>query len=514
MRRKHLEKKMAEEQFLTRVTTYPVVNSALGQLTNAYEATKNSNSLVKSTLEMAETGVKGVAQHTLPIVNKFEPQVSKLNSLGMTSLNKLEESFPVVKSPTEEVINNTKELYETRVKPTVDYVATPVTYSVEKVQNLTSYSTEKINDVKEYSAQKVKEIKDFTNNKVQDSKQLGTDTLNGVKTYTTEKVTNALKTPYGQTVLTGVDTLLGTAEGYVEKYLPDDEPKNEGDETSRMEVVPGKEDVNQLTRAASLTGKVRRRLYNKAMSDLANIQKRSKDTLNRLNFTVDLIQYAQSNLDSAKDKASYYWNEISKVEEEAKVLEAKDKSVEAAEGEDVEIYEVEPKMTMERRGILLARSLAMQLRRGLNMTKDSYKMLPGSVQERLSNAQGFSKAVYSTLTDTKRMREIPTQAMDQVRVELEYIQETVSYLAEVALTSKAAEMVGLKKKARMTENVEEAEDGEGDENDYNSEEDEGHDPEMDDIIEHVPMETTKSAYGKTVEFSGNEEEAVGQESTN
>ncbi|CAH1796889.1 unnamed protein product, partial [Owenia fusiformis] len=102
MRGKQLEDKMAEEQFLTRVTTYPFVNSALGQLTNAYEATKNINSLVKSTLEMAETGVKGVAQHTLPIVSKFEPQVSKLNSLGMTSLNKLEESFPVVKSPTEE----------------------------------------------------------------------------------------------------------------------------------------------------------------------------------------------------------------------------------------------------------------------------------------------------------------------------------------------------------------------------------------------------------------------------
>ncbi|CAH1796888.1 unnamed protein product, partial [Owenia fusiformis] len=220
-------------------------------------------------------------------------------------------------------------------------------------------------------------------------------------------------------------------------------------------------------------------------------------------FTVDLIQYAQSNLDSAKNKASYYWNEISKVEEEVKVAEAKDMSVEAAEGGgDVKIYEAEPKMTMERRGILLARCLAMQLRRGLNMTKDPYNMLPGSVQERLSNAHGLSKAVYSTLTDTQRMREIPTQAIDQVKVELDYIQETVSHLGE-ALNSKAAEMVGLKMNARMVENGE-AEDEEGDENDYNSEKDGDHGPKKDDITEHVSLETVNSADWKGEDGEGDE----------
>ena len=59
-------------QFVTRVSTMPIVTSAMDQLTTIYKQTKDKNKLFKATLETAESGVK-VAVHTAkPIVNKLE----------------------------------------------------------------------------------------------------------------------------------------------------------------------------------------------------------------------------------------------------------------------------------------------------------------------------------------------------------------------------------------------------------------------------------------------------------
>merc|ERR1711860_476447 len=62
-------------QFINRCTGYPVVASALQQVTGLYEKTKESNSLVKYTLETAESGVKVVTNTAMPVVNKFEKPI-------------------------------------------------------------------------------------------------------------------------------------------------------------------------------------------------------------------------------------------------------------------------------------------------------------------------------------------------------------------------------------------------------------------------------------------------------
>ena len=43
------------------------------------------------------------------------------------------------------------------------------------------------------------------------------------------------------------------------------------------------------SRVVSVSEKVRRRMYAKSMRELQHIQRRSKETLDRLNFTVDLV---------------------------------------------------------------------------------------------------------------------------------------------------------------------------------------------------------------------------------
>ena len=48
----------SQEQFLTRVSSLPVVTAALGQLCSFYSRTKESNSLLRYTFETAESGAK------------------------------------------------------------------------------------------------------------------------------------------------------------------------------------------------------------------------------------------------------------------------------------------------------------------------------------------------------------------------------------------------------------------------------------------------------------------------
>ena len=47
--------------------------------------------------------------------------------------------------------------------------------------------------------------------------------------------------------------------------------------------------ASTMTKAANLTSKVRRRMYSRAVKDLQHVKKRSLETVDKLNFTVDLV---------------------------------------------------------------------------------------------------------------------------------------------------------------------------------------------------------------------------------
>jgi len=51
----------------------------------------------------------------------------------------------------------------------------------------------------------------------------------------------------------------------------------------------GKEDTAMMVKAAKLGNKVRRRMYSRFMSQMHNAKLRTQETVERLNFTVDLV---------------------------------------------------------------------------------------------------------------------------------------------------------------------------------------------------------------------------------
>lgn len=60
-----------EVNVINRVAALPMVSSTLTQMTNAYNWSKDKNSLVKYTLEMAESGVSMAASTAQPVVNRL-----------------------------------------------------------------------------------------------------------------------------------------------------------------------------------------------------------------------------------------------------------------------------------------------------------------------------------------------------------------------------------------------------------------------------------------------------------
>ncbi len=55
------------------------------------------------------------------------------------------------------------------------------------------------------------------------------------------------------------------------------------------EKVIEKEETNVVRKTLNLSSKVRRRMFTKAMRDFHNLQRRSKETVDHMTFTVDLV---------------------------------------------------------------------------------------------------------------------------------------------------------------------------------------------------------------------------------
>ena len=110
-------------------------------------------------------------------------------------------------------------------------------------------------------------------------------------------VNKSLETPMGKFAIDKINEALTVSEVYVEKYLPPGEDEQDDDEKP-VEV----DEASTMTRVSSLSNKLRQRMYKRAMRDLKGMQVRSKEKLEGLTFTIDLIQYAKMGAQEARDQ--------------------------------------------------------------------------------------------------------------------------------------------------------------------------------------------------------------------
>ncbi|XP_030322520.1 perilipin-4 [Calypte anna] len=223
----------AEEQHqanaVDRVTSLPLLSSAVNLVSSAYNHTKETHPCLRSVCSVAETvaaaaggSVAGGAQ---PILNQLEPQLALVNEYACKGLNQLEEKLPFLQQPADKVLSDTKQLVSTKVMSAVDAacqakgaVAEKVTEAVDLTKNVAGDSvkltksvvTSTVNSAvgaaqgaKDLVATKVTEAVDVTKHMVEDSVEQTKATVastfvnaveaaQGAKDLVTTKVTDAV----------------------------------------------------------------------------------------------------------------------------------------------------------------------------------------------------------------------------------------------------------------------------------------------------------------------------------
>ncbi|XP_054721137.1 perilipin-3-like [Uloborus diversus] len=241
-----------KSHFVERVVKLPVVHVAWGYATNTYSHLKESNKLVNFTLTNAEKSVTFVAEQAKPVVLKFEKQIQVVDDLACKGLGTLEEKVPFITKPAEEILGDTRKLYNSTVHSSVESIRK---YGTDRVKSVTDYGLDKANAI-------------FGNRLV-------------------------------QSMLTTVDGALVVTDRFIDHLLPpsDDEKKKDGQENSK-EVTP-------LVRLLHISNKLRLRAYNTLSVKLESAQERSIEIL--LVYPLQLIEFSKEHGERVVQYLSQIW---------------------------------------------------------------------------------------------------------------------------------------------------------------------------------------------------------------
>lgn len=379
----------SEESAITRITNLPIVTDALTSVSNAYQWTKDSNALIGYSLDVAEKSVAMAAYTAQPVVNCLERPISAVNSMANQSLDKLEEKVPLITEPSDQV---------------------------------------------------VKSLKESAWMAVEQSKATGT-----------QKMNDLMNTRVGQVVTSTVDAALSLSERAVDYYLPEEQveeakERDEGveddisDEESNAISEEGagtrsKEPFsNSVNKASKVSNKVRRRLYYKALVNIQYAQKRSQETLQKLHFTVDLIQYAKENIDSANsgirskvDSTQHTlwntWNDWT--------VDPKEEGQSNNEDEDVEAK------TGEQKTLAIARNLTRRLRVLTNNLSTSIRVLPENLRKSVEETRGTVEMLFNTFEEAQYFKDLPSSILNTAKERLVQLSEGSVALADYLVNSPA-----------------------------------------------------------------------------
>ncbi|XP_053182276.1 perilipin-2-like [Scomber japonicus] len=128
-----------------RLAMLPMVSSACAQLSVLYTDTKSSHPSLRSVCEVLENSVTALgsvaSDNFSPVMVKLEPQISIANNVACKSLDWLVTTFPVLHTPTEQIVIGAKnKMLEIRdvvniaANGTLDCVHHTVAWVIERMQ--------------------------------------------------------------------------------------------------------------------------------------------------------------------------------------------------------------------------------------------------------------------------------------------------------------------------------------------------------------------------------------------
>ncbi|XP_078532092.1 perilipin-2-like isoform X1 [Lissotriton helveticus] len=357
-----------QQNVVSRVVSLPLVSSAYDMVSSAYANTKENHPYLRSVCEVAEKGVltiTAVAFTTAkPILQKMEPQIAVANTYACIGLDKIEEKLPILHQPSDQIVSKASDI----VVGAKDVLSSTVTGAKDTV------------------AHKITGVVVKTKEAVHGSVEMTKAAVNG-------SISTVLGSHVVQIMNSGVDTALTKSETLIDQYLPLTEEELEY--TNNEEFHATTQKPNCYVRLGSLSAKVRKRAYQQALNRVRDAKSRSQDAISQLHHTVDLIEYARRNINSANQKLQdaqeklyrswFEWN----------------KSMGQSDGEVCNGTE-----DVESRTLAIARNLTKHIQTTCITLVSSIHGLPHNIQEQAHHLSSVAGDLYQNFHLTSSVREM------------------------------------------------------------------------------------------------------------
>ncbi|XP_045347574.1 perilipin-3 isoform X2 [Leopardus geoffroyi] len=397
------EEPVQQPSVVDRVAGMPLISSTCNMVSAAYASTKESHPHVKTVCDAAEKGVKTLTAAAIsgaqPILSKLEPQITSASEYAHRGLDKLEENLPILQQQTEKVLADTKEL-----------VSSKVSGAREAVSNTVS-------SAKDTVATRVTEAVDVTRGAV----RTGVD---ATKSVVASGVQSVMGSRVGQVVLSGVDTMLGKSEEWMDNHLPMTDAELARLATSLegfdiASVQQQRQEQSYFVRLGSLSERLRQRAYAHSLGKLQLTRQRAQEALLQLAQALSLMETVKHGVDQklvdGQEKLHQMW------------LSWNQKELRGTE-------ENPAKPEVESQTLTMFRDIAQQLQNTCASLGSSIQGLPSHVKDQVQQARHQVEGLQATFSGVHSFQDLSstilTQSREQVAKAREALDHMVEYVAQ------------------------------------------------------------------------------------
>ncbi|KAM5230452.1 perilipin-3 isoform 2-T3 [Hipposideros larvatus] len=406
------EEPVQQPSVVDRVANMPLVNSTCNMVSAAYTSTKENHPHVKTICDVAEKGVKTLTAAAVsgaqPILSKLEPQIATASEYAHKGLDKLEENLPILQQQTEKVLTDTKELVSSKVSGAREAVSNTVSSAKDTVTT------------------RVTGAVDVTRGAMQSGVDM-------TKSMVTSGVQSVMGSRVGQMVLSGMDTVLGKSEEWMDNHLPmtDSELAHLATSLEGFDIASvqqQRQEQSYFVRLGSLSDRLRQRAYEHSLGKLQHTRQKAQEALMQLAQALSLMETVKQGVDQklleGQEKLHQMW------------LNWNQKQLQSTEGNPA-------KPEVESQTLTMFRDIAQQLQTTCASLGSSIQGLPSHVKDQVQQARHQVEDLQATFSSIHSFQDLSSSVLTQSRERLTKARESLDHMVEyVAQNTPVTWLVG------------------------------------------------------------------------
>ncbi|XP_036739921.2 perilipin-3 isoform X1 [Manis pentadactyla] len=394
------EEPVQQPSVVDRVANMPLISSTCSMVSAAYTSTKESHPHVKTVCDAAEKGVKTLTAAAVsgaqPILSKLEPQITSAGEYAHRGLDKLEENLPVLQQQPGKVLTDTKELISSKVSGARETVTNTVASAKDTV------------------ATQVTEVVDATRGAVQSGVDM-------TKSMVTSGIHSVMGSRMGQMVLSGVDTVLGKSEEWMDNHLPMTDAELARLATSLegfdiASVQQQRQEQSYFVRLGSLSERLRQQAYEHSLGKLRHSGQRAQDALLQLSQALSLMETVKQGVDQklveSQEKLHQMW------------LRWNQRRLQGTEGDPANPEQVEFQT------LTMFRDIAQQLQTTCASLGSSIQGLPAHVKDQVQRARCQVEDLQATFSGIHSFQDLSSSILTQSRERVTKAREALDHMVE------------------------------------------------------------------------------------